>query len=70
MHDDCQTLGLVLRLRVDFVLPLLQEEEEEPHQNIAEGCKLVNYMSKILLIDLTWLKITFNGRQLFMEDDL
>ena len=25
----CQTLGLVLRLRVDFVLPLSQEQEEE-----------------------------------------
>ena len=36
-HWFCQTLGLVLRLRVDFVLPLSQqqqqqeeEEEEEP----------------------------------------
>ena len=25
----CQTLGLVLRLRVDFVLPLSQEQQEE-----------------------------------------
>ena len=25
----CQTLGLVLRLRVVFVLPLSQQEEEE-----------------------------------------
>ena len=25
----CQTLGLVLRLRVDFVLPLSQQQEEE-----------------------------------------
>ena len=25
----CQTLGLVLRLRVDFVLPLSQEEQEQ-----------------------------------------
>ena len=34
----CQTLGLVLRLRVDFVLPLSQEEEQEPpHQNLSEG---------------------------------
>ena len=24
----CQTLGLVLRLRVDFVLPLSQEQQE------------------------------------------
>ena len=29
MSQFCQTLGLVLRLRVDFVLPLLQEEQEE-----------------------------------------
>ena len=28
----CQTLGLVLRLRVDFVLPLSQEQEEEQQQ--------------------------------------
>ena len=28
----CQTLGLVLRLRVDFVLPLSQEEQEEQEQ--------------------------------------
>ena len=27
-----QTLGLVLRLRVDFVLPLSQEEQEEQEQ--------------------------------------
>ena len=25
----CQTLGLVLRLRVDFVFPLSQEQEEQ-----------------------------------------
>ena len=38
----CQTLGLVLRLRVDFVLPLSQqqeqeeqEEQEEPPPNIS-----------------------------------
>ena len=44
--NNCQTLGLVLRLRVDFVLPLSQEdqeqeqeqEEQEPsHQNLSEG---------------------------------
>ena len=29
---NCQTLGLVLRLRVDFVLPLSQEEQEEQEQ--------------------------------------
>ena len=28
----CQTLGLVLRLRVDFVFPLSQEEEEEEQE--------------------------------------
>ena len=28
----CQTLGLVLRVRVDFVLPLSQEEEEQEEQ--------------------------------------
>ena len=27
--DFCQTLGLVLRLRVDFVLPLSKEQEEQ-----------------------------------------
>ena len=37
----CQTLGLVLRLRVDFVLPLSQEqqqqqEEEEPLTKIYQ----------------------------------
>ena len=30
--DFCQTLGLVLRLRVDFVLPLSQEQEEEEEE--------------------------------------
>ena len=41
----CQTLGLVLRLRVDFVLPLSkqqqEEEEEEEEQpltkNLSDG---------------------------------
>ena len=28
----CQTLGLVLRLGVDFVLPLSQEEQEEEQE--------------------------------------
>ena len=28
----CQTLGLVLRLRVDFVLPLSQEQQEQEEQ--------------------------------------
>ena len=31
-HFFCQTLGLVLRLRVDFVLLLSQEQEEEEQQ--------------------------------------
>ena len=40
----CQTLGLVLRLRVDFVLPLSQQqqqqqEEEEPSpKSFSGGC--------------------------------
>ena len=29
LHCNCQTLGLVLRLRVYFVLPLSQEQKEE-----------------------------------------
>ena len=32
----CQTLGLVLRLRFDFVLPLSQEEQEEQEQEEQE----------------------------------
>ena len=32
----CQTLGLVLRLRVDFVLPLSQEEQEQEEQEQEE----------------------------------
>ena len=32
----CQTLGLVLRLRVDFVLPLSQQEQEEEQQQQQE----------------------------------
>ena len=28
----CQTLGLILRLRVDFVLPLSQEQEQEEEE--------------------------------------
>ena len=32
----CQTLGLVLRLRVDFVLPLSQEEEEQQEEQEQE----------------------------------
>ena len=28
----CQTLGLVLRLRVDFVLPLSQEQEQQEQE--------------------------------------
>ena len=37
----CQTLGLVLRLRVDFVLPLSQgqqqQEQEQPSPNLSVG---------------------------------
>ena len=29
---NCQTLGLVLRLRVDFVLPLSQQEQQEEQE--------------------------------------
>ena len=32
----CQTLGLVSRLRVDFVLPLSQEQQEEQEQEEQE----------------------------------
>ena len=32
----CQTLGLVLRLRVDFVLPLSQEQQEQEEQEEQE----------------------------------
>ena len=32
----CQTLGLVLRLRVDFVLPLSQEQQEEEQEEQEE----------------------------------
>ena len=32
----CQTLCLVLRLRVDFVLPLSQEEEQEEEQPLTK----------------------------------
>ena len=32
MCPFCQTLGLVLRLRFDFVLPLSQEQQEEQEE--------------------------------------
>ena len=32
----CQNLGLVLRLRVDFVLPLSQEQQEQEEQEQEE----------------------------------
>ena len=35
-HDYCQTLGLVLRLRVDFVSPLSQEQQEEQEEQEQE----------------------------------
>ena len=41
----CQTSVYVLRLEIDFVLPLSQEEEQEeppppPHQNLQERITL------------------------------
>ena len=33
----CQTPVQVLGLGVDFILPLSQEQEQQPHQNIPEG---------------------------------
>jgi len=36
----CQTLGLVLRLRVDFVLPLSQEEEQQEEQEQEPPTKI------------------------------
>ena len=33
--ECCQTLGLVLRLRVDFVLPLSQEQEEQQEEQLG-----------------------------------
>ena len=33
---NCQNLGLVLRLRVDFVLPLSQEQEEQEQEQEQE----------------------------------
>ncbi len=38
--DFCQTLGLVLRLRVDFVLPLSQEEEQQEEQEQEPPTKI------------------------------
>ena len=39
----CQTLGLVLRLRVDFVLPLSQEEQEQQEQPLTKIYQLGVY---------------------------
>ena len=36
----CQTLGLVLRLRVDFVLPLSQEQEEQQEEQQEPPTKI------------------------------
>ena len=38
---NCQNLGLVLRLRVDFVLPLSQEQEEEEEQPPPKSNKMM-----------------------------
>ena len=32
LKDFCQTLGLVLRLRVDFVLPLSQQQQQQEQE--------------------------------------
>ena len=37
VNDYCQTLGLVLRLRVDFVLPLSQQQQEEQEQPLTKN---------------------------------
>ena len=36
----CQTLGLVLRLRADFVLPLSQEQEEQEQEQQEPPTKI------------------------------
>ena len=40
MCPFCQTLGLVLRLRVDFVLPLSQEEQEQEQEQQEPPTKI------------------------------
>ena len=37
---NCQTLGYVLRLRVDFVLPLSQEQQEQQEQQQEPPTKI------------------------------
>ena len=44
--DFCQTLGLVLRLRVDFVLPLSQEQQEEQEEREQEEQPLTKIYKK------------------------
>jgi len=39
----CQTLGLVLRLRVDFVLPLSQEEQQQQEQQQQPPTKIYQW---------------------------
>ena len=46
MCPFCQTLGLVLRLRVDFVLPLSQEQQEEEEQEEQEEQPLTKIYQK------------------------
>ena len=51
LTNFCQTLGLVLRLRVDFVLPLSQEQEEQQQEEEQPLTKIyqlgVYYKAKI-----------------------
>ena len=42
----CQTLGLVLRLRVDFVLPLSQQEQEEQEEEEEQEQPLTKIYQK------------------------
>ena len=44
--EYCQTLGLVLRLRVDFVLPLSQEQEQEQEEQEQEEQPLTKIYQK------------------------
>ena len=64
----CQTPGLVLSLRVDFVLPLSQEQQELEQEATKIYQKEVNCRSGILHIDLTFLKATFDEAPSLMED--
>ena len=43
LTNFCQTLGLVLRLRVDFVLPLSQQEQQQEQQPLTKIYQLGVY---------------------------